>query len=230
MASFMLWAALLAAPEPIATHPWLDGAVTVASAGAWTALWANEARLNDASCPCPAHAVAPYDRWVLHANAKTETMADIVAGITLALPPLVLAASDHPHAISDSLVIVQSVMVTGFLTHAAKVSVSRPYPYLYAEDIDPQRERDGINYSSMWSGHTAVPMAAAVNLAYLLHRRNSRLRWWVSVLGPTLALSAGILQISAGNHFPSDVLVGALVGGGVGWLNPWIRDRFTSWE
>ena len=121
-------------------------------------------------------------------------------------------------------------MMTGFFTHMAKVSASRPYPYMYAQDVDPQRQGDGINYSSMWSGHTAVPMAAAVSLSYTLHRRQSPLRWWVTVLGPSLALSAGFLQIAAGNHFPSDVLLGALVGGGVGWLNPWIRDQFTSLE
>jgi membrane-associated phospholipid phosphatase len=36
-------------------------------------------------------------------------------------------------------------------------------------------------------------------------------------VGPALAIGAGALQIAAGNHFPTDVATGALVGAAVGW-------------
>ena len=46
-------------------------------------------------------AIAPYDRWVLNSKANTERVADFLAGITLAIPHLVLAKTSFERFIGS---------------------------------------------------------------------------------------------------------------------------------
>lgn len=105
--------------------------------------------------------------------------------------------------------------------------VGRPYPYLYQPDHDAL-DSDGANYASFWSGHTAVPMAGALTFAWILQARHPKSRWrWVAwAVGPALAITGGVFQITANNHFTTDVIAGAVAGAGVGLINPWLH---TAW-
>jgi membrane-associated phospholipid phosphatase len=210
-----MWAlavALLAGPDP-----WIDGPLTLGAAGAWAGLAAVEEDLADPSCPCARGDVNPFDRHAvdLHVGGA-ERSADALVAVTLLGAPLAAAASGEA---ADALLVAEAAAITGLLTESAKVLVSRPYPYMYSDRAVAAQDGDGVNYASFWSGHTAVPMAAAVALARLVERRHptSPARWVAWTLGPVLALGAGALQIAAGNHFPTDVATGALVGAAVGW-------------
>ena len=159
-----------------------------------------------------------------------ERAADVTAGVALVAPALVIAftAPDADTGRSDLTLVLQSATVAGLLTQVAKTAVGRPYPYMYGPAPHEAQNDDGVNYASFWSGHTAVPMAAAVTFAWLVSHRHPRSGWrWVAwTVGPALALAAGAFQVTARNHFPSDVAAGALVGAGVGVANPWVH---TGW-
>ncbi len=209
-----MWAlalALLAGPEP-----WVDVPLTLGAAGVWAGLAANEGELADPSCPCARGDVNAFDRRAvgLHVGGA-ERAADGLAAATLIAAPLAAAAMEA----GDALLVAEAAAITGLLTQSAKVVFSRPYPYMYSDRVFAEQNGDGVNYASFWSGHTAVPMAAAVALARLVDRRHpaSPARWVAWTAGPALALGAGALQIAAGNHFPTDVATGALVGAAVGW-------------
>jgi membrane-associated phospholipid phosphatase len=154
-------------------------------------------------------------------------MADVTLGIALAVPltTFALFAETPREFVNDSLIFAESVMVAGFLNQIVKTAVARPYPYLYGGAPYPQQNYDAVNYESFPSGHTAVPMAAMTSFAYLFHKRHPTSRWryvfWFA--GPIVALGAGAFQMSTGNHFPSDLVAGGLIGGAVGIINPWLH-------
>lgn len=82
--------------------------------------------------------------------------------------------------------------------------VARPRPWLTVE---------GLRYvifepdpNSFPSGHTCAAFAAAGAWFRALDRR------WMGATGLTLAALMGLSRLYVGVHFPSDVLVGALVG------------------
>ncbi|MBU0553443.1 phosphatase PAP2 family protein [Myxococcota bacterium] len=211
------------APAPAITSPWLDSALTISASVGWLGLYSLDPQISDAPCRCAPSEVNALDALTFELSwSEGEVWADRVLTLGLALPLLALCASGEGPD-EAALLVMESVALTGLMTQAAKLLIARPYPYMYGEGITEGQRRDGVNYASMWSGHTAAPMAAAVTAAALLSRRRSRLARWAWIIGPGLALLSGGLQISAQNHYPSDVLIGALIGAGLGYTNVALR-------
>lgn len=104
--------------------------------------------------------------------------------------------------------IVGSVLLSGAISTAIKVIVHRPRPF-----VDPASLGDGItlneavfhNYlQSFPSGHTATAFALAMALS-LLYRNGKPLFFLFAGL-------VGLQRVLSQNHFPSDVIAGALIG------------------
>lgn len=91
--------------------------------------------------------------------------------------------------------------------------VGRPRPWLTVEGLVPLVNEPDPN--SFPSGHTCSSFAAAVAWFHSLPER------WMGVAGLVLAALMGLSRLYVGVHFPSDVLVGGLVGfacGEIVWL------------
>ena len=85
-----------------------------------------------------------------------------------------------------------------------KQLVQRPRPYLTVVGLHPLIAPPDPN--SFPSGHTCAAFASAVTWLRTLPRR------WMRVTGMVLAALMGLSRLYVGVHFPSDVLVGGLVG------------------
>lgn len=200
-------------------------AAGAAGAGAgWLGVHLAHPSLVELRCPCTRDEVNGFDRFAVDAAwPGAEPWADGIAAVGVAAP-VVLAAALAPagEGLGDALLVVESAAVAGLLSAGVKLAVGRPYPYMYRPAPYAEQNGDGINYAAFPSGHTAVPMAAAVSLALLVERRRpgSEGRWVAWVVGPAVALAAGALQVEASNHFASDVIGGAVLGAGVGLLVP----------
>ena len=82
--------------------------------------------------------------------------------------------------------------------------VQRPRPYLVVAGLEPLIPPPDPN--SFPSGHSCAAFASAVTWLRTLPRR------WMKVAGLVLAALMALSRLYVGVHFPTDVLVGTLVG------------------
>lgn len=113
----------------------------------------------------------------------------------------------------------EAVAVTGAITSIVKVAAGRPRPYTHGAGrvVEPD------DHSSFFSGHTATAAAASFAAARALDLTGDLgTGTRVALYGGAGVITAavGVLRIAAGRHFPTDVIAGAIVGGGVAFLVP----------
>ena len=213
---------VLAAPVAPRLHLW-DVPLTVGVAGAWLALDHAAPTLTRTRCPCDRLEAPAFDRLSIDEHWRRGALAaNVTLGAQAALSALALGVGDDDLASSASDVglVGEAVAISGAVTEMAKIGFARPYPYLLRPTADAFQARSGINYASLWSGHTAAGMAMAVATAEILQRRHapSGLRLAAWIVGPLLALAEGGFQVLQSNHYPSDVAVGALAGAVIGYV------------
>lgn len=185
---------------------------------------------------CDESAVNALDRPVVGAySPAAATVGDVLVGLNLSLPfalgAIDWASGHHPDGGTgygtDATILAQTLAVSVLVHQATAFATQRPRPYVYSDEVDPER-RDGSNaYLSFYSGHTANSFAMATAYSYLYTVRHPHSPWRGGVWALTHGLAAleGYLRISSGYHFASDVLVGAAVGSGLGLLIPWLHRR-----
>ncbi|MDZ7347176.1 MAG: phosphatase PAP2 family protein [candidate division KSB1 bacterium] len=176
--------------------------------------------------------VNAFDRpAIAHFSETSQKLSDWGLRVALLLPAA-FAFDDRPSRDGGKIAAMyaQTLFTVGALTEITKVTVKRVRPYAYS--IDPTRAeqlpRDARK--SFFSGHTSAAFAAAVFSAkvYEDYHPDSRLRpvIWGGTL--TLASAVGVWRVTAGKHFPSDVLAAAVVGSAVGYAIPYVHKKTSS--
>ena len=119
--------------------------------------------------------------------------------------------------INHDKVLLNKSYVTGFAfgativeTYALKWLVGRPRPYItYPNDV---RALEPESSASFPSGHTSAAFQTATSLSLLYPK------WYVIVPSYAWAATVGYSRMRLGVHYPTDVLVGAVLGIGTAWL------------
>ena len=102
-----------------------------------------------------------------------------------------------------------------------KPLVSRPRPWVVMENFATLVTSSDLN--SFPSGHTCAAFAFGVALCVVLQQK------WAKAAALIAAALMGFSRLYVGVHFPSDVIVGALVGTVCGLAGAWIVSRFVTW-
>lgn len=166
-----------------------------------------------------------YSKKLSHISDYTK---DAVSGLMLltALSLLKNGRKENINAfLTDIVMFVESETLIIGLTKCAKGLSKRPRPYAYNTDL-PYEKRASTNASlSFWSGHASLAFMTAVFTGYVFQNRHpgSRLIMSVWITGISFATATSVLRVQSGNHFPSDVVIGASVGSFVGWVIPWLH-------
>ncbi len=124
---------------------------------------------------------------------------------------------------------VESFGLTVFLTEAVKLAAGRDRPYTERCGGPGRPPSDascgsGDRHRSFWSGHASLAAAGAgVSCSFAIRRdawgHSGAARATPCLLGGALALTTGVLRISADRHWGTDVLTGFAVGGVVGYFD-----------
>lgn len=212
----------------------MDWTVTALIGLAWAAPEFVVDEIVEPSCPCEASEVNSFDRGVAGWNSESyKTASNVAVGISVAAP-FVLSAletrrSDAPWSrfADDALIISRSILVSGAVQEGVRLLTQRPRPRLYGlEENDPALV-DHEEYLSFYSGHTTTAFAAGMSYATIYASRHptESSRWMVYGGAVAVGTTVGILRIQAGSHFPTDVILGAVMGSAFGIAIPRLHHR-----
>ena len=223
-----------ATPEtPASTYrfvPAIDVPVLVLGSLGWAAPYAFSSRIITPTCPCDRASVNAFDRGAIgHHSDLAGYVSDGTVGLALLAPAIIMVrGAAAPAAWEDLSVYAEVLVVNGALATVVKFAVQRPLPRTYEGQADLVSSPRG--YRSFYSGHTSLAFAAlsAGSMTMSLRYGHVWVPWLVTL---AVGASVGAERVLGGYHFPSDVLVGALVGTATGVIIPYLharRDRSSS--
>ncbi len=208
--------------------PYTDGAIIAAGFLTSGAFYAFQNSIINKRCPCDPGEVGAFDRSAIgNDSAAARTLSDLLVGCAMTVPVIVdylnLGWSDA--FIEDAIVFAEVLAVNSGLVTIVKHAVQRPLPLAYSGQYANISE----GYRSFYSGHTSTFFAAGSAVAMTLSYRYDTGVWpWLAV--GALGTTVGIARVKGGNHFPSDVIVGGIVGTAIGIAVPWLHRRNTESE
>lgn len=155
-------------------------------------------------------------------NAFGAPVLDLPMGVLsndafVALAPIGLAVAEDPNGFTAPLLVVTSDLAAYAAVSLLKPLFHRARPYVTYPDLRTPNGQVPDDPASFPSGHATLSFAAATAVADF---------------NPAYALPAygfatlvSYSRVYNGVHYPSDVLVGALLGVGIGKLTRWGYDR-----
>ena len=179
---------------------------------------------TDAATPCDTGELNGIDRatggvW----RPSWSTASDIgLAAIVGGTGILLVGDEGVLSALNDSVVIAQSALIATALPAVMTISVSRPRPFMYGHDAPGSARASPDAALSFISSHTSVSFALATSTYVAMNRLHPRGSGplWVLGIGLAAATFVGSARVAAGQHFPTDVVAGAIIGSSVGILIP----------
>lgn len=170
--------------------------------------------LNDhppACAPCDPANVPWFDRVAIRKQSRITS--DLSTLLELGLAGFTLVDLGFEGGGRASAMSLEATMWTAAITEWSKTLIGRKRPVLYTpRATDASSSLD--NQRSMPSGHTAVAFSLATS--YVLYMKDHRETNPASIVAGATAVTIGALRVIAGRHFPSDVLVGAILGTAMG--------------
>ena len=153
---------------------------------------------------------------------------DILVFASFAAPLALLAFDDLRHdAGTLGVILLETVMLNEALTGITKTLIKRPRPYTYNQSVSEAVRISRENNLSFFSGHTshsaAVSFFTAKTISDYVDRPAVRTLAWAGTI--LLPAATGFFRYKAGKHFPTDVVVGYLVGASVGFLVPHLHKK-----
>ncbi len=113
---------------------------------------------------------------------------------------------------------VGSLAATVVVAEGLKYAINRQRPYVtYPGAVFPYDASE--TGQSFPSGHTSIAFATATSLS-LEYKK-----WYVVVPAYLWAAGVGYSRLYLGEHYPTDVLAGAVVGAGSAWLSHWLTKK-----
>ncbi len=202
----------------------VDGTALLLSGSVAASFFVMSERDAPACAPrCDRSRVNRFDRWAAGRFSRGwGTAGDVATASVLAFAPIALVLSEGAgDGLHDSLVVGEAALAASAVQVSLSYATERPRPRLYGDEA-PLDERDDANAGrSFFSGHVANCVAATVAASRAL-QRTGRTGLAAGVLAAGLAGSTfvGVARVGAGSHFPSDVVLGAAAGAGLGLLLP----------
>ena len=161
-----------------------------------------------------------------------DDISTVLVGGLLVLPAVV-PAMDYGNGskwLTYGVMYSEAFLLAHGTKEILKSTVPRNRPYSLKGAV-PSGEEDDY-YNSFPSGHTTFAFLGSSFFSATLSREYPDAVWRVpAVVGSyALATSVGVLRISSGNHFVTDVLAGAAIGSLWGWLVPKLHENRNTGE
>ena len=117
---------------------------------------------------------------------------------------------------------LETILLATAITPIAKGISKRVRPFVYNPKVPLSKKLSSNARKSFFSGHATKAFASSVFYATIYNEyfQNSKylpLVWGISLFS---AGSVGYLRYKSGDHFPTDIITGAIVGSMIGYFIP----------
>jgi membrane-associated phospholipid phosphatase len=128
---------------------------------------------------------------------------------------------------TEAVILLEAMAINSSLNLIVRSQAFWARPEVFAEDAPSGARNAPQARGSFYSGHASNAFTlASVAVALQRKRVDPSVPLVPFAIGAySLATVVSGLRVAAGKHYPSDVVVGALVGAGIGWLVPWLHQR-----
>ncbi|MBK5283775.1 MAG: phosphatase PAP2 family protein [Bacteroidia bacterium] len=175
--------------------------------------------------------ILPMDRWALKQNLshyKTISFISDYGQIPLILIPsfLMLEKTFKKDWLKLNAMYWEGHLITFFMYNYSWLGPrfrDRYRPKVYYDDLPLSERNIGYNRSSFYSGHVATVAFASFSMAkiYCDYTHPTDAKKTLLYGGASLiTLAEGYLKVRALAHFPSDCLVGLVLGAAIGIITP----------
>ena len=166
--------------------------------------------------------VNKLDRILMRPYSKKLDLLGTGFELATAITPLFLLSTPTTEWTTIAGMYAETMLFAFGFKEFAKTIFDRPRPYMYFDSFPSSKVAKGDWNSSFFSGHTTLSFAAATFTTYVFCKYKPESKWKIPVIATsyTLAAATAGLRILSGNHFATDVAVGAVVGSITGLLIP----------
>lgn len=183
--------------------------------------------------------IAKFDQWSLRQNTDkmreaAETSDKIFLG-GIALPLILFIDKDIRQRWYDiGLMYAEAQMLNSNFYSWSPLGptfVERYRPAVYYENLPLEERNYGRLRNSFYSGHTATVAVGTFFTAKVYADYHPELGgkkyifYGLALIPPT---AVGIYRIKALRHFPSDIIIGGIVGAGIGFLIPELHKKWQN--
>jgi membrane-associated phospholipid phosphatase len=135
--------------------------------------------------------------------------------------------------LEDVLILSQAFAWSSAINLNVRTTRVHPRPFVYGDAAPASLRTKGEAAGGFYSDHAASAFLGAVYVStvYPLRRPDFEHRGWLWAGTLTAATGVAVLRVTAGKHFPSDVLAGAAMGSliGLGFVQLHLKDRAGLW-
>ena len=171
--------------------------------------------------------VNAFDRFFMQPYSKPlDITADILLYTALASPAILFATQNNSEWMTIGMMYAETVLLAQGVKEISKLFINRARPYMYYEGFPEKDVYDDLDWNnSCPSGHSTMSFMSATFLSYVFCQYNPDSNWKYPVIIGSYAVAAttAILRVASGNHFPTDIILGAAIGTGIGFLVPWLH-------
>lgn len=149
---------------------------------------------------------------------------------TLLTLPFLIDSWEMEDMTTIGVMYLEAALLTYGIKDILKGTISRPRPYVHRDDTDLSLLNEHDSYFSFPSGHTSIAFMTASFSTYVFSQGESsnKLKWTMGISSFSIATLTGILRVTSGAHYPTDVLVGAIFGSGMGFIVPYSHKVFPE--
>lgn len=182
-----------------------------------------------------AEGISSFESWATgQRSAQSGHASDYLLYSSQAFP-VILTLLDKPvrqDFLKVGTMYSEALLINGGLTALVKNVVLRPRPYVYDASQPLEFQQRLSARTSFWSGHTSQTATMCFLTARLYADYHPESRWRPVVWTAAAAVPAatGLLRMTAGRHFPTDVLTGYLTGAAIGYFLPRLHRKKAKKE
>ena len=141
--------------------------------------------------------------------------------------PAIFAIMPSKEWLTVGTMYLETMLIANGIKEWTKLLVYRARPYMYFDGYPEDKLEDGDWNCSFPSGHTTMAFAGAAFTTMVFCQCFPDSNWKYAVAGASFGIAAvtGALRMASGNHFLTDVLVGAVLGTACGFAVPYMHTK-----